>query len=64
LGAATAGSIFWALRGAALMATLASSFPAFRTLDPANLLAEYRNNNKNDDDELESMVDSAKSPHK
>ncbi|HBJ37338.1 MAG TPA: hypothetical protein DDZ51_21815, partial [Planctomycetaceae bacterium] len=58
LSAATAGTIFWAMRGAALIATVASSFPALRNLDPANLLAEYRASKRSDDedDELESLV--------
>ena len=52
--------ILWALRGAALVATIASGMPALRNLDPANLLAEYRNKKSNVDeqDELESLVDS------
>ncbi len=57
LGAATAGTIFWALRGVALLATFAAGMPTLRNLDPANLLAEYRSTN-DDDDALESMVDS------
>ncbi|HBJ36396.1 MAG TPA: hypothetical protein DDZ51_16940 [Planctomycetaceae bacterium] len=59
LSAATAGTIFWALRGAALVATVASGMPALRNLDPANLLAEYRSNRPTDEneDELESLVE-------
>jgi hypothetical protein len=35
LSAATAGTVFWTLRGAALVATLVSGMPALRNLDPA-----------------------------
>ncbi|HBJ36706.1 MAG TPA: hypothetical protein DDZ51_18505, partial [Planctomycetaceae bacterium] len=63
LSAATAGTIFWALRGAALVATIATGMPALRNLDPANLLAEYRTRKSGDDedDELETMIDQPKS---
>ena len=59
LSAATAGTILWALRGAALVATIASGFPALRNLDPATLLAEYRSKKPTDesDDELEALIE-------
>jgi hypothetical protein len=59
LSAATAGTIFWALRGAALVATIATGMPALRNLDPANLLAEYRSRKPGDEeaDELETMIE-------
>ena len=64
ISAATAGTIFWALRGAAIVATLAGGVPALRNLDPAHLLSEYRNskgrNEEEEDDELESIVESGK----
>jgi len=57
LSAATAGTLFWILRGAAVVVTLASGMPALRSLDPANLLADYRAAKlTSDDEELEEMI--------
>jgi VCBS repeat-containing protein len=60
--AATAGTLFWGLRGAALITTLASSFPALANLDPANLLGDYRaaKNRFKQSDVLETMISGKK----
>jgi len=60
LSAATAGTLFWVLRGAAVVMTLASGMPALRSLDPANLLADYRAARlTREDEEIEGMVNAA-----
>jgi len=51
------GYLMWALRGGMFLATVYSSIPAWRMLDPATLLTSYRSSKTTDpDDSIESML--------
>ena len=50
------GYVFWALRSGALMTVFASSLPAWRFIDPTEMLTAYRSSKAGHDDGLDSLV--------
>jgi hypothetical protein len=51
------GYVLWMARGGLLLASLLSTMPAWRVIDPLPVLAGFRNDEDQDDDEsLESLV--------
>ncbi len=56
-GLFSVGYLMWALRGSVFLATVYSSIPAWRMLDPATLLINYRSSKPTDPtDSLEQML--------
>ena len=55
----TIGYVAWLIRGGVLVSSLLTSMPAWRLLDPLPILGNIRADDSDDDDSLESMVDSA-----
>jgi len=57
-GLVSVGYVMFALRGGMFLATVYSSLPAWRMIDPANLLVEYRGNKQDAENDLvEKMLD-------
>ncbi len=51
------GYVLWLARGGLLLASLLSTMPAWRVIDPLPVLAGFRNSDdENDDESLESLV--------
>lgn len=56
-GLATIGYVFWALRGGMFAATVASSIPVWRMVDPISLLLAYREGRHVPGDAVEKLLD-------
>jgi hypothetical protein len=56
------GYVLWLLRGGVLLASLLTSIPAWRLLDPLPVLGRVGGQSDDDDESLEEMVDNQSDP--
>ncbi|EMI15277.1 Cadherin domain protein [Rhodopirellula maiorica SM1] len=56
-GLATVGYVLWALRGGVLLTTIFGSMPAWRMIDPTELLTAYRTTDPKKQSGIESFLD-------
>ncbi|HET7597905.1 MAG TPA: cadherin-like domain-containing protein, partial [Burkholderiales bacterium] len=56
------GYVIWLLRGGLLITSLLSSLPAWRYVDPLPVLGRLRGDDDEDDESLESIVESSREP--